>query len=105
MLAGGMLLATGNCAEQERWLPMLADGSVIATVAAADEGGHWVFGPDSVRAERAPGGWRLYGHRWYVLAAHAADVVVVAAVNDTGPAMFLVDRTSLGGTLSGRLGL
>jgi len=104
-LAGGMLLATGNRAVQVRWLPMLADGSVIATVAAAGEGGHWVFGPDSVRAERAPGGWRLYGHRWYVLAAHAADMVVVPAVTEAGPAMFLADPRSLGCTISGQLGL
>ena len=104
-LAGGMLLATGNRAVQERWLPILADGSVIATVAAAGEGGHWVFGPDSVRAERAPGGWRLYGHRWYVLAAHAADMVVVPAVTEAGPAMFLADPRSLGCTISGQLGL
>jgi alkylation response protein AidB-like acyl-CoA dehydrogenase len=104
-LAGGMLLATGNRAVQERWLPMLADGSVIATVAAAGEGGHWVFGPDSVRAERAPGGWRLYGHRWYVLAAHAADMVVVPAVTEAGPAMFMADPRSLGCTISGQLGL
>jgi Acyl-CoA dehydrogenases len=54
-----------------------------------------VFGPDSVRAERAPGGWRLYGHRWYVLAAHAADVVVVPAMTESGPAMFLADPRSL----------
>jgi alkylation response protein AidB-like acyl-CoA dehydrogenase len=90
---------------RERWLPLLADGSVIATVAAADEGGRWVFGPDSVRAERSPGGWRLYGHRWYVLAAHAADVVVVPAVVESVPAMFLVDPRSLGCTVSGQLGL
>jgi alkylation response protein AidB-like acyl-CoA dehydrogenase len=104
-LASSMLLATGNRAAQERWLPRLADGSVIATVAAADEGGHWVFGPDSVRAERAPGGWRLYGHRWYVLGAHAADVVVVPAVTEAGPGMFLADPRSLGCTVSGQLGL
>ena len=104
-LAGGMLLATGNRAVQERWLPILADGSVIATVAAAGEGGHWVFGPDSVRAERAPGGWRLYGHRWYVLAGHAANMVVVPAVTEAGPAMFLADPRSLGCTISGQLGL
>ena len=104
-LAGGVLLAIGDHAAQERWLPQLADGSVTATVAAADEGGHWVFGPDSVRAERAPGGWRLYGHRWYVLAAHAVDVVVVPAVTESGPAMFLADPRSLGCTVSGQLGL
>jgi alkylation response protein AidB-like acyl-CoA dehydrogenase len=105
MLAGGAMLATGDRAVQERWLPLLAGGSVVATVAAAGEGGHWVFGPDSVRAERAPGGWRLYGHRWYVLAAHAADVVVVPAVTESGPAMFLADPRSLGCTVSGQLGL
>ena len=104
-LAGGVLLAIGDHAAQERWLPLLADGSVTATVAAADEGGHWVFGPDSVRAERAPGGWRLYGHRWYVLAAHAVDVVVVPAVTESGPAMFVADPRSLGCTVSGQLGL
>jgi len=104
-LAGGMLLATGNRAVQERWLPMLADGSVIATVAAAGEGGHWVFGPDSVRAERAPGGWRLYGHRWYVLAAHVADIIVVPAITESGLAIFLVESRSLGFTASGQLGL
>ena len=104
-LAGGILLATGDRAAQERWLPLLADGSVIATVAAADEGGQWGFGPDSVRAERAPAGWRLYGHRWYVLAAHAADVVVVPAMTEASRAMFLADPRSLGCTVSGQLGL
>ena len=104
-LAAGVLLATGDRAAQEKWLPLLADGSVIATVAAAGEDGQWGFGPGSVRAERAPGGWRLYGHRWFVLAAHAADVLVVPAVTEYGPAMFLADPRSLGCTVSGQLGL
>ena len=104
-LAGGMLLATGDRAAQERWLPFLADGSVIATVAAAGEDGRWVFDADSVRAEHAPGGWRLYGHRWYVLAAHVADLVVVPAMTESGRATFLADPRSLGCTISGQLGL
>lgn len=105
MLAGDMLVATGDRAAQERWLPLLADGSVIGTVAAADEGGRWGFGPDSVRAERVPGGWRLYGHRWHVLAAHVADVVVVPAMTESSRAMFLADPRSLGCTVSGQLDL
>ena len=104
-LAGGMLLATDDRAAQERWLPLLADGSVMATVAAAGEDGQWGFGPDSVRAERAPGGWRLYGHRWHVLAAHTADFVVVPAMTESGRAIFLADPRSLGCTISGQLGL
>src|SRR5215470_604565 len=104
-MAGGMLFARRTRAVRARRRPLLADASVTATVAAAGEGGHWLFGSDSGRAERAPGGWRLYGHRWYVLAAHAADVVVVPAVTEYGPAMFLADPRSLGCTVSGQLGL
>ena len=104
-LAAGALLAADDRTATERWLPLLADGSVTGTVAAADEAGHWSPGPDSVRAERAPGGWRLYGHRWYVIAGHVADIIVVPAVTESGLAMFLVESRSLGYTASGQLGL
>jgi alkylation response protein AidB-like acyl-CoA dehydrogenase len=104
-LAARVLLAAGDRAAQERWLPLLADGSVTGTLAVADEAGHWSPGPDSVRAERAPGGWRLYGHRWYVIAGHLADIVVVPAMTEAGLAMFLVESRYLGYTASGQLGL
>ena len=103
-LAAGVL-AAGDRAAAERWLPWLVGGSVTGTLAAADEAGHWSPGSDSVRAERAPGGWRLYGHRWYVIAGHTADIVVVPAVTEFGLAMFLVESRSLGFTASGQLGL
>ena len=104
-LAAGVLLAADDRTATERWLPLLADGTVTGTVAAAGEAGYWSPGPDSVRAERAPGGWRLYGHRWYVIAGHVADIVVVPAITDSGLAMFLVESRSLGYTASGQLGL
>jgi alkylation response protein AidB-like acyl-CoA dehydrogenase len=104
-LAASVLMAVGDRAAREYWLPLLADGSVTGTLAVADEAGHWSPGPDSVRAERAPGGWRLYGHRWYVIAGHLADIVVVPAMTEAGLAMFLVESRSLGYTASGQLGL
>jgi len=115
-LAARVLLAAGDRAAQEQWLPRLADGSATATVAVAGESGHWAPGPDSVRAEQVQRaseagmgrwvqGWRLYGHRWYVLAAHVADIVVVPAITESGLALFLVESRSLGFTASGQLGL
>ena len=104
-LAAGVLLAADDRTATERWLPLLADGTVTGTVAAASEAGSWSPGPDSVRAERAPGGWRLYGHRWYVIAGHVADIVVVPAITESGLATFLVESRSLGYTASGQLGL
>ena len=89
-LAAGVLLASGDRAAAERWLPLLADGSVTGTIAAADKDGRWSSGPGSVRAHLTPHGWRLYGSCWYVIAAQVADVVVVSARAGSVPAMFLV---------------
>ena len=83
-VAAGALLATGHRESCERWLPLLAAGSVTATVAAADEAGRWVPGPGSVRAHYGTGGWRLSGRRWYVVAAHTAGLMVVPAVTESG---------------------
>ena len=82
-VAAGALLATGHRESCERWLPLLAAGSVTATVAAADEAGRWVPGP-GVRARYGTGGWGLSGRRWYVVAAHTAGLMVVPAVTESG---------------------
>jgi alkylation response protein AidB-like acyl-CoA dehydrogenase len=102
-LAAGALLAADDRAVQERWLPLLAEGSVTGTVAAADKVGHW--SPGSVRADLTPQGWRLHGRRWYVIAGHVADIVLVPAITGSVPAMFLVERGSPGFTDSAQLGL
>jgi len=104
-LAAAALLAAGDREACERWLPMLADGTVIGTVAAADEAGRWSRGSDSVRAEYATGGWRLYGRRWFVVAAHAADIAVVPAMTDHGLAMFVTQSGSAGISVSRQLDL
>ena len=90
-LAAAALMAAGDRQAREHWLPLLASGSVTGTVAAADEAGHWSAGPGGVKAEHATGGWRLYGRRWFVMAAHAAGIIVVPAVTESGLAMFLAE--------------
>jgi alkylation response protein AidB-like acyl-CoA dehydrogenase len=104
-VAAGTLLATGHRESCEQWLPLLADGSVAGTVAAADEAGHWASGPDDVRADYGTGGWRLSGRRWYVVAAHAAGIVVVPAATEYGLAMFLAETGSSGLEISRQLDL
>ena len=104
-VAGAALVATGDHEACERWLPQMAEGSVSGTVAAADEDGHWSQGSAGVRAEYATGGWRLYGRRWYVIAAHVADIVVVPATTESGLAMFLAESGFAGLTVSRQLDL
>ena len=104
-VAAGALLATCHLESCEQWLPLLAKGSVAGTVAAADGAGRWAQGTGSVRADYATGGWRLSGRRWYVVAAHAADVIVVPALTESGLAMFLAETGSGGLELSRQLDL
>jgi alkylation response protein AidB-like acyl-CoA dehydrogenase len=104
-VAAGTLLATGHRAACEQWLPQLAAGTVAGTVAAADEDGHWAPGPAGVKADYGTGGWRLSGRRWYVVAAHAAGIVVVPAVTESGLAMFLAETGSPGLEMSRQLDL
>jgi alkylation response protein AidB-like acyl-CoA dehydrogenase len=104
-VAAGALLATCHLEACEQWLPLLAKGSVAGTVAAADEAGHWAQGAGSVRADYGTGGWRLSGRRWYVVAAHAVDVMVVPAVIESGLAMFLAETGSGGLTAARQLDL
>jgi alkylation response protein AidB-like acyl-CoA dehydrogenase len=104
-VAAGTLLATGHPAACEQWLPRLAAGTVAGTVAAADEDGHWAPGPGGVKADYGTGGWRLSGRRWYVVAAHAANIVMVPAAAESGLAMFLAETESPGLEISRQLDL
>ena len=73
------------------FLPGIADGRTIATLALAEGDGSW----DSagVRCVATPdgNGWRLTGHKRFVPDAHVADVLVTAARTPDGVALFAVD--------------
>ncbi len=84
------LLASGDRDAQADWLPGLAAGELVGAVAVADKAGSW-SAADGVVANRADGdGWRLSGTRWYVIAGHVADVLLVSASTGKDPALFLV---------------
>jgi alkylation response protein AidB-like acyl-CoA dehydrogenase len=104
-LAAAALLAAGDPQACKRWLPLLANGTVTGTVAAADEVGQWSRGSEDVRAEYATGGWRLYGRRWFVIAGRTAGIMVVPAIIDSGLAMFLAESGSDGLTTARQLDL
>ena len=53
-LAASAVVAAGDRAAAERWLPLLADGSVTGTVAIADKDGLWSPATGGVRAHLTP---------------------------------------------------
>jgi alkylation response protein AidB-like acyl-CoA dehydrogenase len=79
-------------------LPAIAAGRCVATLALAEDAGRWDEGGVATRAVGSPErGWRLEGHKSYVVDGGAADLLVVAARVESGEvALFLVDGDASG---------
>lgn len=79
VLATYALLEGATAAQRERWLPALAAGDIIGSLALAEPGGGWEAGAVQASARRASGGWRLQGAKSFVLDGRIADFFIVAA--------------------------
>ncbi|MFI1031684.1 acyl-CoA dehydrogenase family protein [Streptomyces sp. NPDC020951] len=95
-LAGQALAASGDDTARARWLPAIADGSLTGTLALAEADGSWRV--EDVTASAVPdgGGWRLSGTKMFVVDGHSADLLLVVARADAGPALFAVDGDAAG---------
>ncbi|HSQ00976.1 MAG TPA: acyl-CoA dehydrogenase family protein [Candidatus Dormibacteraeota bacterium] len=82
----------GDQALQDQWLPKLAAGEAVATVAWGEENGEWT--PTALHAQAAGG--RLSGRKLLVPSAQIADLFVVAARDEHGPHLFAVERDDPG---------
>jgi len=110
LLASGLvgasaLLLGGSDAQKQHWLPRIAAGSAIVTL-AVDEGPH--HGPEQLAlAATASGeGFKLDGSKVFVLEGGSADAFVVAARTDGAPgeqsgiSLFLVPADASGLSVS-----
>jgi alkylation response protein AidB-like acyl-CoA dehydrogenase len=95
-LAVPLLLLSEDEAACRDYLPRIASGELVATVAIAEPGGGWDADGVATRAGRTGHGWRLDGIKSYVLDGCAADVVLVLARTDSGMRVFAVDGTAAG---------
>lgn len=92
---GARTLAAGSEDQQAEWLPRMAAGQAIVSL-ALDEGAK--HRPDRIAttAERHGNGFRLNGAKAMVLDGHVADALIVAAKTPEGTTLFLVDPKTAG---------
>jgi alkylation response protein AidB-like acyl-CoA dehydrogenase len=88
VLAGLAIAEGGSEAQKKKWLPKLATGDAIGTVALADEAGAWL--PDQWTL---PSAAELTGSKNHVLFAGEADVIVVGVA---GGGLALVEKGASG---------
>lgn len=95
VLAARLLQRSGSAAQQSDWLPRIASGETIATL-AVDEGPKHRPATTALRAERQGEGWRLSGTKTFVPDGHVASLLLVAARDTDGLALFAVPRDTPG---------
>ena len=96
VVAVSLIRHAGTAAQRDHWLPKLASGAIIATL-AIDEGRK--HQPDRIacKALKTASGFTLDGHKTFVIDGHVADLLLVAAsTSGTGITLFTVPRSTPG---------
>ena len=108
VVAVSALRRAGSAAQQQQWLPRIAGGECIATLAVDEQRKHR---PERIelKAARAGEGFRLDGDKTFVLDGHVAELLIVAARSSAsvagsagetqGISLFLVPRATAGVTV------
>ncbi len=97
VLAANALLASLDEDARKAYLPGIASGELIATLAFTEEDGSW--DPEAIRlAATSDGdGWRLDGRKSFVLDGHTAGLILVVARTGDGLSLFAVQADSAPG--------
>ncbi|MFM9085219.1 MAG: acyl-CoA dehydrogenase family protein [Acidimicrobiia bacterium] len=96
VLAANTLLESGDDAAKAKWLPGIASGETIATLASAEPSGKWDESGIAMAAKGSGSSWTLSGTKTFVLDGHVASLVLVAARTPKGVSIFAVDGTASG---------
>jgi alkylation response protein AidB-like acyl-CoA dehydrogenase len=96
VLGAGIIMAAGREEQKQRYLPGIAAGEKIVTLAPAEKAGDYT--PDGVqmRAVERRGDYVISGRKLFVPDAHVADHIVCATRTSRGITLFIVDINQAG---------
>jgi alkylation response protein AidB-like acyl-CoA dehydrogenase len=105
-LAARLLLELGDEDANRRYLPEIARGELVATVAMAEPDGSWhCEGSSDVVATQHDRQWRLSGQKSVVLNADAAGLILAVVTSGGGTSVYAVDPSTAGVTVVALSGL
>jgi len=96
VLAATAITASADEDAQVRYLPPIADGQLIAALAAVEHDGSWDDQHWTTHAVKSDAGWRITGTKSLVIDGCIADLLLVAARTDVGLSLFAVDASAPG---------
>jgi alkylation response protein AidB-like acyl-CoA dehydrogenase len=101
LAAASAIVLGGTEPQKQAWLPKIASGEIVATI-AVDEGAHHAPRKVAVKATKSAGGYSLTGAKTFVLEGMAAALFVVSARtsgetgDEDGISLFLVPADAKG---------
>jgi alkylation response protein AidB-like acyl-CoA dehydrogenase len=105
VLAAGALKLGSNADACARWLPKIADGSAIGTIAIGEAGGGVEAADVTAIASREGTAYRISGIKPAVPYAGAADIIVVAARDGGRVGLYIVETKAAGVSIRAMKGL
>jgi alkylation response protein AidB-like acyl-CoA dehydrogenase len=102
LLGGLAILEAGSAAQKKEWLSKISAGQAKTTLAFTEPNARWDAAGITASAKESGGKFTLTGTKLFVLDAHVADVIVVAARTregkrpEEGLSMFLVPKGAKG---------
>ena len=96
VLAAQTLLQSGDDNAKKEYLPGIASGEIIGTLAYTEANGKWDESAVTMTATKDGDSYKLNGEKLYVLDGHLANLIITAAVTDAGVSLFAVDGDAEG---------
>ena len=96
VLAANTLIHSGDDAAKGDYLPGIASGETIATVAFTEPNGKWDESGIEATATKSGDAWKINGTKMYVIDGHTANTILVAARTDAGVSIFSVAGDAAG---------
>jgi alkylation response protein AidB-like acyl-CoA dehydrogenase len=100
-LASNAVLLVGDDEDKARYLPGIASGETIATVALTDDTGNWDLARTSATAKADGDGFIVNGVASYVTDGNLASLIFVPALSAQGLSLFAVEGNANGLTRTG----
>ena len=97
-LAAGLLLQSDDETAKAEYLPRIASGDLIATVALVESDESWSYENVATRAQLDGEHWTVSGVKPYVTDGSVAELILVPAMTSEGLSLFAVEGSAEGVT-------
>jgi alkylation response protein AidB-like acyl-CoA dehydrogenase len=96
VLAANTLIHSGDDGAKKEYLPGIASGETIATIATTEPSGKWDESGITMEATGSGDSFTLSGTKMFVIDGHTASLIIVAARTAGGVSLFAVDADASG---------